>query len=115
MNIVECYENMGADFNNVLKRLGNEDLVKHFALKFLNDTSFSKLKDAYEAKDVKSAFDAVHTLKGVCGNLGFDNLYKVSSELTERLRNGSIDGTDQLLQEVETQYNITIKSIQSVE
>ena len=29
----------------VLRRLGSEALVKRFALKFLNDTSFQDLKD----------------------------------------------------------------------
>ena len=115
MNIVECYESIGSDFNNVLKRLGSESLVKHFALKFLNDDSFNQLKLAYEIKDTEKAFHAVHTLKGVCGNLGFDKLYKISADLTEKLRNGNIDGTEALFEEIQEQYNIIVQAIQSVE
>ncbi len=115
MNIIEFYEVIGSNFNNVLKRLGSESLVKHFAMKFLNDESFAQLKKAYEEKDTEQAFHAIHTLKGVCGNLGFDKLYAISAELTERLRNGSIEGTEQLFEQVEEQYNIILNAIKSVE
>ena len=79
MNTKECYEYMGADYNNVMSRLGSEAMVKRFAVKFLNDTSFVNLKQALQDKDVNEAFRAAHTLKGVCLNLGFNNLYTVSS------------------------------------
>ena len=41
MTIKECYEKVGSDYDGVLKRLGSEALVKRFAVKFLNDPSFS--------------------------------------------------------------------------
>ena len=107
MNTKECYEYMGADYNNVMSRLGSEAMVKRFAVKFLNDTSFANLKQALLDKDVNEAFRAAHTLKGVCLNLGFNNLYTVSSELTEKLRKGELEGSDELFAKVEEQYKIT--------
>ena len=86
MTVRESYEKIGSNFDEVLRRLGSEALVKRFALKFLNDTSFQDLKDALVKKDGETAFRAAHTLKGVCLNLGFDRLYEVSAELTEKLR-----------------------------
>ena len=96
MNIRECYERMGADFNGVIGRLGSEALIKKFALKFLEDTSFQSLKEGLEKGDGEQAFRAAHTLKGVCLNLGFDNLYPSSKDLTELLRAGSMDGYEDL-------------------
>ena len=86
MTVRESYEKIGSNFDEVLRRLGSEALVKRFALKFLNDTSFQDLKDALVKKDGETAFRAAHTLKGVCLNLGFDRLYEVSAELTEKLK-----------------------------
>ena len=62
MNTKECYEYMGADYNNVMSRFGSEAMVKRFAVKFLNDTSFANLKQALQDKDVNEAFRAAHTL-----------------------------------------------------
>ena len=77
MTIKECYEKVGSDYDGVLKRLGSEALVKRFAVKFLNDPSFQELTDGLAAQDGEKAFRAAHTLKGVCLNLGFTELYKV--------------------------------------
>ena len=115
MTVRECYEQMGADFDNVLDRLGNEQMVQRFALKFLNDTSYQTLEETLKEKNVEQAFRTAHTLKGVCLNLGFDNLFTVSSELTERLRAGELDGTEELFEKVKEQYEITVKAIRGIQ
>lgn len=84
MTVKECYEQMGADYEGVLGRLRSEALIKKFAKKFLDDGSFQSLKDNLAAGNGEEAFRAAHTLKGVCQNLGFDNLYTVSFEITEK-------------------------------
>ena len=84
MTVRECYEELGCDFDKVLSRLVSEALVKKFALKFLDDPSFGQLKTALADKDAETAFRAAHTLKGICLNLGFDNLFAPSQELTEK-------------------------------
>ena len=40
MNIRECYDTIGADFEDVLGRLGSESLIQRFALKFIDDGSW---------------------------------------------------------------------------
>lgn len=86
MTVKECYEQMGADYESVLGRLRSEVLIKKFAKKFLDDGSFQSLKDNLAQRNGEEAFRAAHTLKGVCQNLGFDNLYKPSFDITEKLR-----------------------------
>lgn len=81
MTVKECYEQMGADYEGVLGRLRSEVLIKKFAKKFLDDGSFRSLKDNLAQKNGEEAFRAAHTLKGVCQNLGFDNLYKASFDI----------------------------------
>jgi len=115
MTVRECYEAVGSNFEEVLRRLGSEAFVKRFALKFLNDTSFQDLRDALMKKDGETAFRAAHTLKGVCLNLGFDRLYEVSAELTEKLRGHDTSGTEELFKKVETQYRILTDAIRGMD
>ena len=70
MTIQECYRQMGANYEDVLKRLYNEGMICRFTLMFLNDDSYPKLEQALKEGNVKEAFRAAHTLKGVCQNPG---------------------------------------------
>lgn len=108
MTVRECYEQMGADYEGVLGRLRSEVLIKKFAKKFLDDGSFRR-------KAGEEAFRAAHTLKGVCQNLGFDNLYKASFDITEKLRGRDTEGCEELLAKVEEQYNNTVDAIHMME
>ena len=96
MTVKECYEQMGSDYEGVLGRLGSEAIVKRFALKFLQDPSFAQLK-------------------GVCLNLGFDELFEVSAELTEKLRERKTAGSEELFQKVSQKYQKTVTAIQGLE
>ena len=69
MTVKECYEAMGGDYEDVLKRLMSEARVQKFALMFKKDPSMSQLTQAMDAGDVETAFRAAHTLKAqVCTN-----------------------------------------------
>ena len=114
MNIKECYDSIGADSEDVLGRLGSEKLIERFALKFLEDDSYSNLKEALAEKNAENAFRAAHTLKGVCLNLGFTELYKVSAELTEVLRGRETAGSDELYAQVKEQYTTLTDAIREL-
>lgn len=115
MTVKECYEQMGADYEGVLGRLRSEGLIKKFAKKFLDDGSFQSLKDNLAQGNGEEAFRAAHTLKGVCQNLGFDNFYQVSFNITEKLRGGETDGCEELFAKVEEQYKKTTDAIHMME
>ena len=72
------------------------------------------IKEAIAVGNVEEAFRAAHTLKGVCLNLGFDNLYKASSAITEIFRAGELAGAKEAFEEVEKQYNITVNAIKAM-
>ena len=114
MTVKECYEHMGADYEEVLRRLSSEALVKRFALKFLNDKSFAELEKGLTDGDAENAFRGAHTLKGVCSNLGFRELYEVSSALTEKLRGREIAGSEELFEQVKASYQKHIEAIQQL-
>lgn len=112
MNLEECYEAMDSDYNDVMRRLGSETLVRKFVLKFLDDTSFQGLKEGLENQDAELAFRSAHTLKGVCMNLGFTKLFEVSSALTEELRDK--ENSTEMFEAVEREYTRTIEAIKGL-
>lgn len=114
MTVKECYESMGSDYEGVLGRMGSEGMVKRFALKFLDDPSYANLVKAVEEQNAEEAFRAAHTLKGICLNLGFDRLYKVSAELTEKLRGREFNGYGESYREVQKEYKNTIDAIRTM-
>ena len=115
MTIRECYEAVGSDYENVLSRLGNEDMVKRFAIKFLKDPNFDELTDALQKADGERAFRAAHTLKGVCLNLGFNRLCEVSAALTEDLRGQDTTGTEAGYEAVKKEYEQLVPAIRKME
>ena len=48
MTIQECYEAIGGNYEDVLRRLRSEVLIRKFTLKFLEDQSYIQLKQALE-------------------------------------------------------------------
>ena len=115
MTVKECYEQMGSDYEGVLGRMGSEAMIKRFALKFLQDPSFNNLKENLEKNDGEEAFRAAHTLKGVCLNLGFDELYEASAEITEKLRGKETGGSEDMFQKGEEKYQKTVNAIKGLE
>ena len=62
MTVEECYIKMGANYQDVIKRLPSVSMIEKFALKFREDTSFQELETALNEKQVDLAlqqFDAV--------------------------------------------------------
>ena len=102
MTVKECYESMESDYEGVIGRIGSEGLIKRFVLKFLE-------------QNAEEAFRAAHTLKGICLNLGFDRLYKVSAELTEKLRESELNGYEAVYGKVQDEYKNTIDAIHKLE
>lgn len=113
MTVKEFYLAIGGDYEGTLKRFLDEGRVKRFALKFESDPSFSSLCKALDDKNVEEAFRAAHTLKGVCQNLGFDTLYKISSAVTEVLRSGSLE-VGALMDELRTCYGVVMTAVRTL-
>lgn len=111
MTLQQVYDSIGADYKGVLERLPSEDFVRRFALKFLKDDSFPTLEQALKDGDAEVAFRAAHTLKGVCQNLGFSNLFAPTYELTEALRGRSLEGSDKLFPAVQQEYQRTVDAL----
>ena len=116
MTIVECYQQLGGNLENVKTRLPSDSLIKRFITKFLDDSSYSELCRALEEGQREEAFRAAHTLKGVCANLGFDQLENSASALTELLRPKDIGIPEEavsMMKDVKHDYEMTVGAIRA--
>ena len=117
MELEEFYKQVGGNFEDVKRRLFNEEFIIKFVLKFKDDETFDNLIDAFNKVDYKEAFRFIHTLKGISVNLGFDVLYQASCNLTECLRekenlnDEELEEAGKLLQIVKDNYQKIIELI----
>ena len=111
MTLQECYVKIGGDYNDILHRFMNENMIH----KFPQDNNMALFEESWAKKDYETAFRAMHTLKGVAVNLGFTALYNVSSALTEKLRSQEYDNLDGLIADVKKQYDIVIEAIAALD
>ena len=114
MTVEECYQKMGGDYGEISHRFPSDMFIKKFAIKFLDDPSFSDLEKYLAQGNVEEAFRAAHTLKGVASNLAFSQLYPLSVEITEILRAGKLEGTETLFPQLKEKYDITIQCIKEL-
>ena len=110
--IQDAYNQIGADFSDVLRRFTSEKLIVRFAEKFLEDGSFEQLGEALRSGNADAAFLASHTLKGVSQNMGFTGL---SNALTEELRAKPVDfmRAKELFEPVEAEYGKTVEALRA--
>ena len=110
MTLFELYETVGGDYQNVLERLGDMETIEIFVLRFSDDFSYSQLLQYLQKNDLKHAFCAAHTLKGVSQNLGFSRLGDCASTLCEVLRK-KIAPSEDLLQQLKREFCCVITAI----
>lgn len=115
MDLKEFYKEVGGEYENVMLRLSNPDMVKRFVRKFPDDPSYADLKLAWEENDVETAFRAAHTMKGIAANLGLDSLAETASNLTEQLRNATELPQECYVKAVDIAYQMTVEKIALIE
>lgn len=115
MTLQEFYDAVGGNANEMIGRMGgSEAMVAKFLHMFADDPSYGKMQDAIAAGDAEEAFHAAHTLKGVCMNLGLARLHEATAELVEIYRAGTFDGSEELLQEVEAEYQNVCEGLEKI-
>ena len=114
MTVRDCYDLIG-DYDRVYACFHDDAKIAKFLKMFLDDENYKKLAEALPADDVDAAFMAAHTLKGVCQNLAFDDLYDVDVQITEALRAKNLGKAKELFADVEREYNNVVLAIKGLE
>ena len=114
MDLRDCYNSFGGDFDEVLGRLRREQTVRKFVYKFLDDKSFDLFEAAMRDRDYGEALRAVHTLKGICQNLSFTRLFESSSLVTKALKENDWNQAVDMMPRLSRDYYELINAIEEL-
>ena len=96
---------VGINIDSAMERfLDDEEMYFEFLVEFFEDDLMGKLQNAVNNNQIKEAFDAAHTLKGVCANLSIDSMNKIVNPMVEVLRNNSLEGVPEDVAELFKTY-----------
>ncbi len=111
MDLKECYQRIGGDYDNILKRFRREKMIEKFCFKFLDDPSYATYLEKMKAQEYEEALRAIHSLKGVCSNLAFNRLYEISAAIVTDLRQNDPTNAVKKNEDLETCYRQTVQTI----
>ena len=94
-NVLQSLDEAGCDIDAALKRtLDDEEFLLDCIEMVVKDPGFDELGKQVRAQRPKEAFEAAHSLKGICANTGPVPLNDVLHGIVEKLRVGECDGLE---------------------
>lgn len=115
MDLQEASKELNIDYNAALTRFGgSEAIYQRFLKRFLQENTYNELQQAWEKGDYEEVEKKAHTLKGVAGNLSLENLFSISNELVQTIRNKQYENTQEIYQRLQEDYKHTITVIENI-
>ena len=62
MDFIDFYKAVGGDYNEVMRRLQSDAIIRKYVLRFPSDPSYDELGKARKADDIEAAFLSAHSL-----------------------------------------------------
>ncbi len=95
---------------------GNKRLYTKLLCKFKEgqEDAVEQIKAALQSGDVETAARLAHTVKGVSGNLGGDNLYQAAADLEKAIKEGK-QNLDLFITQFDSQLKVVMDGIRVVE
>lgn len=95
----------GLQLDSALRRfMNNEAMVEKYLNRFLSEKSYAELKEALAANDAEKAAMAAHTLKSVCGTLGFVKMQEQVIDEEALIKGGKMAEAIAKAPEIEEEY-----------
>lgn len=108
-------QDAGINVDETLNRfMNNEVLLSKFLKKFADDDNMEILRKIITAKKYQEVLSIAHTMKGVCGNLGFTNLYAIFSQMCQECRSEQFENIDKLFVQAEKEYFKIITAVEKI-
>ena len=116
MTLQQLYENIDGNYEQALRVMKTERLIDKYVRRFEASRVGEALAEAGQAMDGVRLFENAHAMKGVCANLGLDELARAANEITEEFRPGNprtlSDGeVRQKLDAIDRRYRMTVEGI----
>lgn len=95
----------GVNLASAMQRfMNNEKMVEKYLNRFLTEKSYQELVEALNNHDVELAARAAHTLKSVCGTLGFEKMQEQVVSLESDIKNDNWEAAVQMMPEIESEF-----------
>lgn len=115
MELKEFFAEVGGDYDEVISRLGKEDRIVKYLLRFVESDPIADFDRALNENNIEECFRALHSIKGMCLNLGLGELGSSSSALCEEYRNGAPEGdVTELTEKTRVDYAKAMDSIKKL-
>ncbi len=112
MTIIEFYEKINGDYEDVLGRLANDTRIDKYIRKFAENTDYDNYHQFLSEGKCEEIFRSIHNIKGMCLNMSFTELSESSSVLCDAYRNGPPAGDVSAMEErFENDYKNLITAI----
>lgn len=109
MKLEELSNYIDINIEEGLARFSNfESFYIKYLKKFVEDETFTKLKQAVLNSNYQEIESYSHALKGVCGTLALKKLYLINSDLCNAIRNKNYDLIEQLFTQDINEYEKTV-------
>ena len=120
MTLAELYEQIGGNYDHALQIMRKDKMINKYLVKLKDSGVYEGLMEAGKTLEPTAMFETAHAMKGVCGNLGLDDLAGKVSEITEEFRPGAARSLSdneirQKLAEVDELYRRTAAGIAEYE
>jgi HPt (histidine-containing phosphotransfer) domain-containing protein len=104
-SLIAYLTQQGVEARDALDRfMDNLPMYEKYLARFPSEPTMSRLRDAVAEGDADAGLKAVHTLKGLSGNLGFSELFTACSAMVTEFREGDADTAFAMLDAVEDAY-----------
>ena len=90
MTIRELYEQIGGSYEHAVQIMKKDKMIHKYLLKLADSGVYEKFSAAGESMDPTQLFESAHAMKGVCANLGLDELAHTVGTITEEFRPGAV-------------------------
>ncbi len=120
MTIRELYDKIGGNYDQAVRVMKSERLIDKYVRKLKDSRVDVMLAEAGQTMDAVKLFESAHAMKGVCSNLGLDELAKAADEITEEFRAGnprklSDDAVRERLAAIAERFRVTSEGIREYE
>ena len=114
MNVKEFYQITNGNYEQALKIMMNDSFIERMLGKFISNNSYNEIISCYAKKDFQTLFAAVHTFKGVVGNLALTPLFEIASIITEATRSLEDVNIDQEIAQLKERYELVVNTYQKL-
>ena len=89
MTVQELYAQIGGNYDHAVQIMRMDKMISKYLMKLTDSDVAANLKAAGDSMDAAALFESAHAMKGVCANLGLDDLAAAVGVVTEEFRPGA--------------------------